>query len=391
MKTPEQVTADVERRLHNTWQDHLHTQTDPAWPHTFPLGTPPAKADLEQRFGTYQQLTLTLRSWASNNDLALTSSTRLVHGTAQPIPTHVTVSSIDTAARLCGQAWTARLARGRARLTELRAHGFAGDLARTVREVDTYSDLDFSLLCSTSEWFRAHCDEARGLTPRQVPVPGLQAKWLNYKGRQALIAGLAGLPGLELAPPHPSRIHFTYLDPSHLAAGGRRHDSASVGDAMTPAYTPRVVVITENKDTAVGFPPFAGAIAVEGDGMGASTPAAIGWLRECPTMIYWGDLDADGLTILNQYREAGLPVVSILMDIATFDAYAEFGTNYDVKGNLIKVSGRRALLTLGPHEQALYDRLTDPSWTGYRRIEQERIPLAAALAAVQAVAVGTPA
>ena len=392
MKTPEQITADIERRLHNTWNDHLDTPTNPAWPHTFPLGTPPTKAELEKRFDTYQQLALTVRSWASTNELTLTTATRLVHGTSQPIPTHVTIDGIDTAARLCGPAWTARLARGRARLAELRAHGFAGDLTRTVREVDTYSDLDFNLLCSTTEWFRTHGDEARGLTPRQVPVPGLQAKWLNYKGRQALIAALAALPSLELAPPHPSRIHFTYLDPNHIAAGGRRHDSASVGDAMTPAYTPRVIVITENKDTAVGFPPVHGGIAVEGAGTGATTPAAIGWLRECPTVIYWGDLDADGLTILNQYREAGLNAVSILMDIPTFDTYAAFGTDHDVNGNPIKVSVRRDLAKLEAHERALYERLTDPTWSGYRRIEQERIPLTTALTAVQAVAaVATPA
>ena len=392
MKTPEQIAADIERRLNNTWNDHLDTSSEPAWPHTFPLGTPPPKADLEQRFEAYQQLALTLRSWASSNDVALTAATRLVHGTSQPIPTHVTVDSIDVAARLCGQTWTARLVRGRARLAELQARNFAGNLTRIVREVDTYSDLDFSLLCSTTEWFRIHGDEARGLTPRQVPVPGLQAKWLNYKGRQALIAGLAGLPGLELAPAHPSRIHFTYLDPSHLAGGGRRHDSASVGDAMTPAYTPRVVVITENKDAAVGFPPVPGGIAVEGDGMGAGTPASIGWLSECPTVIYWGDLDADGLTILNQYREAGLSVVSILMDIPTFDTYADFGTDYDVKGNPVRVSGRRELAKLEAHERALYERLTDHTWSGYRRIEQERIPLTTALTAVQAVvAVATPA
>jgi hypothetical protein len=32
-------------------------------------------------------------------------------------------------------------------------------------------------------------------------------------------------------------------------------------------------------------------------------------------------MDADGLTILNQYREAGLDVASILMDIPTYDTY----------------------------------------------------------------------
>ena len=194
-------------------------------------------------------------------------------------------------------------------------------------------------------------------------------------------------PDLGLLPPHPPRIHFTYLDPDHRAAGGRWHDSATVGDSHDPRVPPRVVVISENKDTAIRFPPVPGGISVEGAGTGGSTPAAIGWLRNCPAVIYWGDIDADGLTILNQYREAGLEVVSILMDTPTYDAYAEFGTNYDAKGNPIKLSVRRDLAKLAASERELYERLTDPACPGYRRVEQERIPLTAAVAALHSAVV----
>ncbi len=381
MKSPEQVTADIERRLQQTWNNNLDSDA-PDWPHTFPLGET-AKADLEREFNRHQDQSLSIRKWAGRHGLGLVDAPRLVLGTTQRIPTHVAVDGIDTAARLCGPPWTARLVRGRVRLAALREQDVAGDHARVVRYVDGYSDLDFALLCSVVDWFRRHGETARGLTPRQVPVPGLQAKWLN--SRHGLVATLAGLLDLGLLPPHPARIHFTYLDPDHRAAGRRWHDSASVGDAMRPAYDPRVVIITENKDTAIGFPPVPGGIAVEGSGTGGSTPAAIGWLRDCPTIIYWGDMDADGLNILHQYRQPGLAVRSILMDVPTYDVYAEFGTDYDVKGRLIKVSARRDLKQLTDVERDLYDRLTDPAWTGYRRVEQERIPLAVALAAVQAV------
>lgn len=379
MKSPDQVTEDVKRRLNNTWHTHLERGPDPAWPHTFPLSAP-AKGELERNFERYRTDILTLRAWAARHGLALTDASRRVLGTSQPVPTHVTVDSVGDAARLCGPDWTARLARGRTRLGALREYGFAGDLPRIVRDVDTYSDVDFGLLCSTADWFRRHGESARGLTPRQVPVPGLQAKWLN--SRHGLITALADLPGLDLAPGHPARIHFTYLDPGHRAAGGRWHDSASVGDAMTPAYEPRVVIISENKDTAVGFPPVPGGISVEGAGTGGSTSAAIGWLHDCPNVVYWGDMDADGLTILNQYREVGLSVRSILMDVATYDRYAEFGANHDARGNPIKASARRKLNALTAHELELYDRLTDPAWHGYRRVEQERIPLPVALTEV---------
>jgi hypothetical protein len=209
--------ADVEHRLNTTWAANL----DPDgghWPHTFPLGTP-SKAALEGDFARYRDDSLAIRAWAAQQGIQLTDTARLVRGTTQRIPTHVTLDSIDAAACLCGSAWTARLARGRARLGTLRDHGFAGDLTRVVRQVDGYSDLDFDLLCSTADWFRRHGHAARGLTPRQVPVPGLQAKWLN--SRHGLIAALTGADDLGLLPPHPPRIHFTYLDPGHRAAGGR--------------------------------------------------------------------------------------------------------------------------------------------------------------------------
>ncbi|MGH3793480.1 MAG: Wadjet anti-phage system protein JetD domain-containing protein [Pseudonocardiaceae bacterium] len=91
---------------------------------------------------------------------------------------------------------------------------------------------------------------------------------------------------------------------------------------MTPPYKPAVILISENKDTAIHFPPLPCGIFVEGAGFGGDTAAAIDWVGTCSTLLYWGDLDAAGPEILNDY---------------------------------------------------LYERLTDPVWDGYRRIEQERV------------------
>ena len=136
-------------------------------------------------------------------------------------------------------------------------------------------------------------------------MEGFHAKWLNTS--QHLVATLAGKSDLGLSRNHPSRIHFSYLDPGHLAAGGRKHDSASVGDCFAPAYAPQIVIISENKDTAVNFPELEGAISIEGDGSGAKTFASFDWLVHAPVLIYWGDMDADGLEIVDDFRAA--PVV----------------------------------------------------------------------------------
>ena len=385
MKTPEQALEEIRRRLDNTWHGDASGQGS-SWPRHFPLGSP-TKSALEADFSRYQRAALAWRDWAAARGVTLTDAPRVVHGTAQRIPTHLSIPDADTAARLCGQEWVQRLKRGRARAADLnRRFPDLQDVAQMIRSADRYSDADFELLCTAGEWFTRN--SAFGLTPRQVPIPGFHAKWLNT--RQGAVATLAGIPTLGLLPPHPARIHFTYLDPDYIASGHRRHDSATVGDAMTPAYLPVVVVISENKDTALHFLPVRYGVSVEGMGSGGGTPASIPWLRDCPNLFYWGDIDAAGFEILNGFREAGLAVKSMLMDTATYEEYERFGTTTDVRGNEIQAGKRRDLPYLTAAERRLYQVVTDPEWTRFRRIEQERIPLATAARVIQRATSGCP-
>ena len=373
MKTPDQFVADVARRLTNTWNTDLTGQTD-SWPHVFPLGEI-LKAQLEGDFVGVQSGVLAWRDWAANHRVSLVSANRRVHGTTQPIPTHVNVEDIDAAALLAGTPWVQRLERGRLRAAALQDRfPQLEPPANVLRAVDRYTDSDFQLLCMAANWFTEH--DATGLTPRQVPIEGFHAKWLNT--HQALIVTLSGKTSLGLLPRHPPRIHFTYLDPNHRAAGGRWHDSATAGDSFSPAYEPTVVIVSENKDTAIQFPPLPGGISVEGDGYGGSTAAAFPWLTGAKQLIYWGDIDAHGFEILDGFRAAGVPVASILMDLATYTEYARFGTKHDANGNVLTAGSRKALPHLTFDERAAYELLTDPGWGGVRRIEQERIPLSVA-------------
>jgi hypothetical protein len=126
----------------------------------------------------------------------------------------------------------------------------------------------------------------------------------------------------------------------------------------------------------VYFPPVPKGISVEGEGTKA--PGAIPlipWVRECPHVIYWGDIDAAGLAIVNDLRTAGIGVSTMLMDYGTYEAYEQYGAWTDEKGRPIPCSPRRNLPALTPDEQLLYLHLTDPGWNRVRRVEQERIPL----------------
>jgi hypothetical protein len=154
---------------------------------------------------------------------------------------------------------------------------------------------------------------------------------------------------------------------------------------MLPAYQPQVVVISENKDTAIHFPELDAGISVEGVGRGGAAIAALPWLTAAPHVFYWGDMDADGLEILNEFRAAGVPATSLFMDVTAYTAWERYGTNVDVRGRRLEARHPRPVPHLTDDEAALYRCLTDEAWTRHRRVEQERIPLEMAVAAVQRI------
>ncbi|UQS25188.1 DUF2220 family protein [Amycolatopsis thermalba] len=380
MKTPADVLGDIRRRLDRTWAGDVAGATT-SWPHRFALGTT-TKTQLEAGWQTiYQPRIRQWRDWARGRPVRLHTQQKRVYTTTQDIPTHLEIVDVGSAAAVVGDGWERRLAKARAHLTRVTTHfPAAADPALVIRTANRYEDTDFELLLTVAAWFQAH--DASGYTPRQVPIPGVHSKWLNT--HQPLILALTGRDSLGLLPKHPARIHFSYLDPTYQASGARRHDSATVGDSVTPAYAPTVVIISENKDTAIHFPPITGGIAVEGGGFGGKTAAAFPWLTAAPHLYYWGDIDAHGYEILNGWRDDGVPVASILMDTTTYDTYEPYGTNTDQRGQRLEPGSPKSLPHLTPDERAVYERLTDPMFRGYRRIEQERIPLHTAASVVTA-------
>ncbi|RAM37724.1 Wadjet anti-phage system protein JetD domain-containing protein [Arthrobacter globiformis] len=385
MKTPPAVTEDIRRRLSGRWHAHL-TGEERAFPHAFALGRP-ATSELRADYSAVHAQTVQWQDWARAHEVVLDYENRAAKGrTTQPVPTHARVASIDHAASIAGGVWPDRLARARQRLDVLRdRHPHLVEVGKTLRTLDAYRDVDFGLLLSVADWYRE--DPARanlGVTPRQVPIPGVHAKWLQSHRRG--VQALTGLDDLGLLPGHPPRIHFTYLDPGHLAAGGRVHDSATAGDRFTPAYVPETVVISENKDTAIHFPPLAGGISVEGVGKGGKTPASFPWIRDSPVLVYWGDMDRDGYEILDGYRaDFDRDIDSILMGPEDYETYEAFGTELDQTGRVLLPGVPRPVDRLRAEERAVYLRLLDARHTGHRRVEQERIPLARALEQVELV------
>lgn len=157
-----------------------------------------------------------------------------------------------------------------------------------------YSETEFDLLCSASTWFRRN--SGLGLTPRQVPIEGLHAK---------------------------------------------RSGSTRTGRS------------------SIHFPPVPKAVAVEGVGFGgAPAIASFDWLTAAPHLIHWGDLDPAGFEIVDRFRQAGLPVRTILMDLPTYEEYERFGTSTDARRIALGTPVRQDLPRLTDSERAVYDKLT---------------------------------
>lgn len=369
MKSPEEVRSQVVSRLAKSWQLSL-SQPDLEWPVAYSLALE-SSSSMAQRMGEISRWAGGWRQWASDRGVELSYVSRRVSGIEQQLPAKVLVPTVDDAARIAGENWPARIERGRTRLARLQESFPGCNAPALVRSVDGYSDSDFDLLLVAGDWFRTHAFE--DVTPRQVPIEGLHAKWLD--SHRSDLQWLLG--GVELSfARRPQQLNFTYLDPGHRRSGGRLHDSVVPGTPMEPEYRPTIVVISENKDTALFFPEIPGAVAVQGGGdAGVGLVAQVPWLRDAPHLFYWGDIDRDGFRIVNRYRQAGVNIETILMDRETVERYRRWASPTDKNGKSLTHSSLPTLPYLTQEEQGTVILLEAPEEPFAIRIEQERIPL----------------
>ncbi len=384
LKDERSLRDALSRRLSRTFAEDV-CEVEAAWPWALPVGRP-IRRDLLTGLEELDHLTRALRSWEQKTDTKIVYEMREAGGPKR-VPTHVIVPSATTAATLATPRadgpWTHALKRTRLRrdmICDALPQVSATECALALRKADTWDDLEFELLLSAATWFRSH--DATGLTPRQVPLPGIDAKWLDLARHRQLVCLLAGREELGLKG-RPARLDFSYVSPSYLASGHRRFDSWMAGDVCELAYEPDLCLIVENKDTFLACPELEDGMCVFGSGnAGPSLVADFEGVRVARHIVYWGDLDANGFEILNSYRECGVRCESILMDLSTLEHYERYGTSFEKDHRSRIERERRDLPLLTNGERAAYELLTDPDWHGHRRVEQEKIPLAEALRAL---------
>ncbi len=376
-----------ERRYGRVWADEIVAPGSSDWPYAIRIGKP-SQSELERDYVWLSSQLDEVASWAEAHGLSYRTEQRKVGRMTYPLLSHVVVPSAHALAHAIGKDRHWELFSRRAEtLRELFSKVGDEDLRDVLVSLNRSgtSDADFELVCAAARWFAQH--DAHGYTPREVPLEGFHAKWLDAAGHRQVVCALAGLPSLELRH-RPHLVSFHYLDPAYEATGARLHDTWLEGDAGELAYVPRTVVICENRDSALWFPHLDGAIAVQGDGMaGTAVLSGVAWIAQAEIVLYWGDIDIHGFQILSAYRERGLDVTSILMDERTYHTYERFGTSVDAHGRkLTPKADAHALRGLTDEENALYLRLCSPEHVGVRRIEQERIPLQVAQRVARALA-----
>jgi hypothetical protein len=403
--TPEEAVAAVHRKLDQKWAEAVCADLVVGDPVLFsvPLrpGVSTGKAVEQFGYGAWHEWH---RQWRELSDqlpagVELVPKAVTIRGVASDFPATLK-ANVDGAVALIADAPTGAEAPsvdiGRARALASALHSAGANLTpSTLRAAYRLQDSDVEVLVNAVIWLRQHPD-ASTWTLRQLPVPGMHTKWLDTHG--ALLRDTAGRDVREEVRPRLAVMHLTYVDPDHAASGRRRHDAWTTGDVHDIAYRPRVVLVVENRDSRLWFPPVSDTIVVEGGGKAAAALLAnVPWIRAADHVVYWGDIDADGYSILDHFRATlaepapdgapAKPVSSILMDATDLHRYSEHGVNHDKAGRPIKPSPDH-LPNLTEPEATAYNTIATAGPTPFRRIEQEAIPLADASARLLEISKG---
>lgn len=399
MQSPDEVRQALATRfarLHRRWFA-LRQQPDAAWPLALTLGRP-TEHDLIADHARVREWVV---SWERFGSLVPGAQVEWAERQwprlgRQRVPERLVLASADEVARLVGNSSRWQRACDRAsRLTVawpvLSGHAVLG---RVFDALADYDDDDFARLVALLTWVGAN--PTSGLYLRQLPVAGLDTKWIA--GRSAVVTELLRSlrparcdPGddsdlhalLGLRRPS-ARIRVRLLCPAlRRCVGGLEDLELPVEQLAKLNIQPRIVLIVENLDTGLALPDMAGVMAVMKLGAAVKLVAQLPWMRQAQC-LYWGDIDTFGFEILNRARSVLPHVRSVLMDAGTLLGHRSLCVREPAQVSAPEMP----LLTRDEHE--VFDGLRGDRWGERLRLEQERIPWQTAIHRLLSEVANTP-
>jgi hypothetical protein len=285
----------------------------------------------------------------------------------QQLPVRIKVHGATSMAGLAGNAgqWRNLVAAAKRLLQAWPKSNLEQTLPKLARALLKIDDTELTQLISVVNWLCKNPDS--GILPRQLPVPGVDSKWLErhlglVEGiHQALTAeenlGLSSAPAFFSA-------HILDRTLRGLRSEDPQYLSASIPDLARLPWQPRWVLIVENYQTLLALPQLTETIAVFGRGKHAPALAEVPWIRKAAHLLYWGDLDTHGMHILSLLRKKLPQTESILMDTETLRQHQL----------MTVIEPKPFQSSIGHLTAAELDVLTKIR-AGNLRLEQERISL----------------
>ena len=253
------------------------------------------------------------------------------------------------------------------------------------RYFDVLADYDatnFERLYSLLLWLENNPQS--NLYLRQLPVEGLDTKWVEQRKSlvsdlvqairgQSLESDLFVLCGLR-RPRYRVRVRVLCAN-LRKAVGGVEDLEAPLEEIAALPVTPGSIIIVENLETGLALGDTPGAIAFMKLGNAVNILASIPWVQNTDA-VYWGDVDTHGYVILDRARRILPGLKSVLMDKATLLKHR------NLWGEEFPQNCGAELPNLLGHEIEVYEGLRRQTWGRNIRLEQERIPWAAAVQAL---------
>jgi hypothetical protein len=376
---PEAVLGEVARRFachHVRWWSGggAAEASEDEWPWRLPLGLPTA-ADALIDLAAVREWSLAWQTWDERREVAWEERQWPKLGT-QRVPAALLVAGSERAAELAGQGerWQRAVQRQEA-LTQ--ALPPAVGLPASRRLFDFLADgrpADVQRLRSLLGWAIEH--PGSGLMLRQLPVPGLDTKWIEQRQPLVLelvtaVLQLASVPGdlhdalgLRRAP---KRVRVRLLDARLRAQlGGLGDIEAPIEQIAALPLRPGKVLVVENLQTGLALEDAPDTALFMKLGSSVGMLAQVPWALDAQ-LDYWGDIDTHGLAILGECRRALPQTVSLLMDVPTLIEHRSLWVEEP------QTFAGPPPPSLTVDERELFDGLRQDRWGLRLRLEQERI------------------